>query len=206
MYFIIDIAIVGQYLGEIAIFTNSVKCVNIKTGVCMISKILRNGQDGYYDLKVTDMNGRSFIMTVGGNLDLYWIPENYKECMRFEISNDDKIVYSIFEQLFNAVEKNNDKHMPVLNDNVITFISEDWPEEECNKLKIIKNENSFVIDFIKNENTDAWTYPHRGCTICFCNSGSRVPRVESLFMRMFNYLAYECDLIKCNDNRLENQL
>ena len=35
-----------------------------------------------------------------------------------------------------------------------------------------------------------------GCTICFCNSGSRVPKVEQVFVQMFNYLAYESKLIE----------
>lgn len=35
------------------------------------------------------------------------------------------------------------------------------------------------------------------CVICFCNSGSRVPMVEQIFMQMFNYLAYESKSIKC---------
>jgi len=138
-------------------------------------------------------------MTVGGNLDLYWVPQNHKKCRTFEISKDDEITFSVFEQLFDAVKKRDDKDRPVLSGNKITYISEDWPEDEANVLNIVKGKDLFKIDFIKNENREAWTYPHMGCTICFCNSGSRVPTVESLFMRMFNYLAYECDLIACEN-------
>lgn len=163
----------------------------------MITKKPRSEQEGYYDLTVTDKDGKSFVMTVGGNLDLYWLPENYKKDRTFGIDKNDELTYAIFEQLFDAVEKRDDKERPVLNGNTITYISEDWPEEEANKLKIIREEDMFQIQFVKNEDMESWSYPHIGCTICFCNSGSRVPRVEGLFMRMFNYLAYECDMIEC---------
>ena len=163
----------------------------------MITKKPRHEQEGYYDLTVTDKDGKSFVMTVGGNLDLYWLPENYKKDRTFGIDKNDELTYAIFEQLFDAVEKRDDKERPVLNGNTITYISEDWPEEEANKLKIIREEDMFQIQFVKNEDMESWSYPHIGCTICFCNSGSRVPRVEGLFMRMFNYLAYECDMIEC---------
>ena len=163
----------------------------------MITKKPRNGKEGYYDLTVTDKDGKSFVMTVGGNLDLYWLPENYKKDRTFGIDKNDELTYGIFEQLFDAVEKRDNKERPVLNGNTITYISEDWPEEEANKLKIIREEDMFQIQFVKNEDMESWSYPHIGCTICFCNSGSRVPRVEGLFMRMFNYLAYECDVIEC---------
>lgn len=165
----------------------------------MITKQPRNNE-GYYDLKVTDKNGNAFIMTVGGNLDLYWVPQNYRKCVNFEIIKDDKMTYSVFEQLFDAVKKRDEEYYPVMKGNKITWISEDWPEDEANTLNIIKQKNSFAINFIQNKNREAWTAPHRGCTICFCNSGSRTPRVENLFMRMFNYLAYECELIECTSD------
>ncbi|MBE7074092.1 MAG: hypothetical protein E7379_03270 [Clostridiales bacterium] len=163
----------------------------------MITKQLRNNKEGYYDVKITDKNGKSFVMTVGGNLDLYWLPENHKENKIFEIDKSDKITYGVFNQLFNAVGKNDDKYRPVLQGNIISYISEDWPEDEANVLNIIKTEDAFTIKFIKNEDKESWSYPHMGCAICFCNSGSRVPKVEQVFMQLFNYLAYESKLIEC---------
>ena len=165
----------------------------------MITKQPRPNTEGKYDLKITDKNDKSFIMTVGGNFDLYWLPEDYKNATTFEVDQTDKITYRVFNQLFNAVGKNDDKYNPVLKNNTITFVSEDWPEEEANVLNITKNEQSFTIDFIKNEDKESWSYPHMGCTICFCNSGSRVPKVEQVFMEMFNYLAYESSSIQCEN-------
>ena len=118
--------------------------------------------------------------------------------------------FSVFKRVYigqkrvNAVIKNDDKYRPVLNDDTITFISEDWHEDEANILNIIKTEDGFIVKFIKNENKQSWSYPHIGCAICFCNSGSRVPKVESLFMRMFNYLAYECSLVQCENIEYEH--
>lgn len=163
----------------------------------MITKKPRHENEGYYDLTVTDKDDKSFTMTVGGNLDLYWFPENHRKNRVFNISKEDEFTFVMFEKLFEAVRKNDDKYRPVLKDNIITYISEDWPEEEANILNITKLEDLFRIEFIKNEDTKSWSYPHTGCTICFCNSGSRVPTVESQFMRMFNFLAYGCDLVPC---------
>ena len=108
----------------------------------MITKKPRTDK-GYYDLKITDRNGKSFFMTVGGNLDLFWIPENHKENRIFEIDKSDDITFSVFKQLYDVVEKVDDKYNPVLEGNVIKFISEDWHEDEANVLNIIKRENSF---------------------------------------------------------------
>lgn len=161
----------------------------------MITRHPRPGYKDYYDIKVTDKHGKEFKMTVGGNFDLYWLPKNHRENRVFEIDKHDELTFSVFEKLFSAVKKKDSAYNPVVKGNTITFISEDRHEDEANVLNIIKGKDEFIVKFIENENTDCWTTPHRGCTICFCNSGSRVPEVESLFMRMFHYLAYQCDLI-----------
>lgn len=173
----------------------------------MITKRPRNNDnDGYFDLKLKDRDGNSFLMTVGGNGDLYWIPENHKLNRIFYIDKNDEIGFSVFKQLFDAVGKVDDKYRPVLNGDKITFISEEWHEDVSNILKITNSDDLITIEFVKNENEDAWGMIHRGCNICFCNSGSRVPRVESLFMRMFNHLAYHCDLIPTETLDEENTI
>lgn len=164
----------------------------------MIKRVPRDNTDKY-NLIITDKNNNSFTMMVGGNLDLYWVPDNYKENNLFEIDKDDELLFSIFNQLFDVVKKRDDKYNPVLDGNIITFISEEWALEESNILKIRKDDDSINIEFIKNENKNPFSIPHRGCPICFCNSGSRVPRIEQLFMKMFTYLAYECDMIPTED-------
>lgn len=162
----------------------------------MITKLPNSNQKGEYDLKVTDKNGKSFIMTIGGDYDLFWVPENHEECSTFEISKDDDYTFKLFSRLFDSVKRTDDKYRPVLKDDTITFISEDYNESEANVLKIKKQKDSFIIDFVKKENKMAWSCLHIGCVICFCNSGSRVPDVEQIFMQMFNHLAYCSKSIK----------
>ena len=62
----------------------------------MIVKKPRNNE-GYYDLLLTDRNNKSFTMTVAGNFDLYWIPENHRDDMVFEINSNDKITFKVKE-------------------------------------------------------------------------------------------------------------
>ena len=160
----------------------------------MITKVKRNeDSDILVDLVVTDKNNNSFIMTVGGNQDLYWIPQNYKQVKSFYIDKNDTFLFNIFTKLFKLIKQSDSdglSYPKTLNGNTFTFISEDFPEDEAHKLEIIKKENEFIINFIKNENTGIYTMFRRGCPICFCNSGSRLPKVEQLFMIMFNELAY----------------
>jgi len=149
-----------------------------------------------YDLKVYDKYDKSFTMMVGGNGDLYWIPENHRETTTFYIPKEDRFLYAVFDNLFEVIRERDDLHNPSLVGNEFNFISEDFHKDEANRLKITQTEDEFVIDFVRNEDRENWTIPHMGCNICFCNSGSRVPRVEQQFMIMFNELAYYCDEIE----------
>ena len=54
---------------------------------------------GKYNLRVLDKNGNSFVMMVGGNGDLYWVPNNYKKNKTFIIEKSDEFVYDIFDKL-----------------------------------------------------------------------------------------------------------
>jgi len=165
----------------------------------MITKIKRDNDSNKVNLVVTDKFGNSFTMMVGGNLDLYWVPQNYNKVKCFYISKEDEFVFNIFRALFNIIEKNDGNGLDypkTLVGNKFTFISEDFPEDEAHKLEIIKEDNQFVINFIKNENLGIYGGFRRGCPICFCNSGSRVPKVEQQFMLMFNELAYRTEEIE----------
>ena len=166
----------------------------------MITKVKRNeDSDKLVDLVVADKFNNEFVMTVGGNEDLYWVPKNYKQVKSFYIDENDEILYNIFTKLFQLIKKNDSdgfSHPKTLNGNTFTFISEDFPEDEAHKLEIIKEKNQFVINFIKSENLGIYGGFRRGCVICFCNSGSRVPKVEQQFMLMFNELAYHTEEIE----------
>lgn len=160
----------------------------------MIKKVKRNNDsDILVDLVVTDKFNNEFIMTVAGNQDLYWIPKNYKHVKSFYIDKDDKFLFDVFSSLFKLIKKNDSdglSYPKALNGNKFTFISEDFPEDEAHKLEIIKEKNQFILNFVKNENLGLFGGFRRGCVICFCNSGSRIPKIEQQFMLMFNELAY----------------
>ena len=149
-----------------------------------------------YNLRVFDKNGNDFVMTVGGNGDLYWLPSDYKKVQSFYIGKDDEIFYPTLEKLFCDIKQKDDKYRPTLEENKFTFISEDSHEDEAHRLEIIKEKEQFIINFLRNPNEHLYAFPKRGCNICFCNSGSRVPTVEQLFMLMFNELAYYNDEIE----------
>lgn len=146
-----------------------------------------------YNLRLIDKFDNSFVMLVGDNGDLYWLPEDYKRVKSFFIDKDDTFLFNIFNQLFKAIVKaDNDKYniRKSVVGNTFTFISEDCHEDEAHRLQIVKENEQFVINFIRNEDISPWSFPKRGCNICFCNSGSRIPKIEQLFMILFNELAY----------------
>lgn len=157
------------------------------------------GSEKLFDLKIIDKNNNSFIMTVGGNQDLYWIPQNHKETKTFLIDKDDEFLFEVFKKLFKEIQKEESdglKYPKTMDGNKFTFISEDYPEDEANRLEIIKEKDKFIINFIKSENLGVFGGFRRGCVICFCNSGSRVPKIEQRFMLAFNDLAYYNDNVQ----------
>ena len=160
----------------------------------MIVKMPGN-EKGCFDVKITDKNGNFFVMTVAGNLDLYWVPQN-RNCSVFEIDSSDAITFGVFEQLFGEIKQVDDKYSPTLKGDTITFISEDRHEDYANVLSITKAPAKIKINFLRNENKDEFGWHHMDNVICFCNSGSRVPEVEHVFMEMFIKLAYESDFVK----------
>ena len=170
----------------------------------MITKVKRNeDSDILVDLVVTDKFNNEFIMTVAGNQDLYWIPKNYKQVKSFYVDENDAFLYNVFSSLFELIKKNDSdglSYPKTLNENKFTFISEDFHEDEAHRLEIIKEKHQFIINFIKNENLGMYSSFRRGCVICFCNSGSRVPKVEQQFMLMFNELAYYTKEIEYSNN------
>lgn len=159
----------------------------------MITKTSRNTDNpNLFDLEVTDKYNNKFIMTVGDNCDLYWLPKVREFPATFYIDKTDDIFFNTLSSIFSTIKTKNNKYNPSLINNTFTFISEDFHEDEANRLQIIKDKDCFKITFIKTEPADSFSFKRysRGCTICFCNSGSRVPEIEQLFMIAFNELAY----------------
>lgn len=158
------------------------------------SPYARKGEENI--LKITDKNNNSFFMQVGGNLDLYWIPENDEpnddafSILRFEFESNDEF-FVFLKDVFSKIKKKDNKYLPTLENNTFTFVSEDaYAEDEANILKIAKFGKEFVVDFIKPEPQSIWGAMKRGHSICFCNSGSRHQDIEQIFKRKFLELAY----------------
>ena len=162
----------------------------------MIRKVRKNND--CYDVRITDKNKNTFIMTMGGNLDLYWLPEDHRKNTTFIIDKTDKLALIMFDRLFDAINTLK-KPSSVLVDDTLTFVSEDRNQDEANTLTITKKDKSYIINFNENENKKAWTTPHRDCTICFCNNGSNVPDVEYVFMQMYKFLANYYTIVPCDD-------
>ena len=140
------------------------------------------GQD---ELIIGDKPNR-FVMCYGGS-DFYWVLEDHRLCNRFVISKEDKDLYLIFKSLFKDIKKSDNKYCPTIKNNVFEWVSEAGLPEISNKLLITKEENKFVIDFVKNPNDIVGLGM---CAICFCLSGSRNAEIVYNFAMMFqNYIA-----------------
>ena len=175
-------------------------------GYTMITKHIRPGQSGnpYYkdgtlmDLHIVDRNGQGFLMTVGGNLDMYWIPDKIEGRDRhdtspitYEFDKSDELLFDTFNDIFSAIERVDNPQSPSIRDGVFSFISEDYPEEDANILKMRRDRDKICIDFVQTAGESPWGKFKSNSNICFCNSGSRVPRIEQIFMLKFNELAYQ---------------
>lgn len=171
----------------------------------MITKHVRPNQSSnpYYkgnelmDLHIVDRNGLGFTMTVGGNLDLYWVPDKIEGRPRedtspitFEFDKSDEFLFDTFSEILSSIERVDNPQFPSIRDGVFSFISEDYPEEDANILKMRRDSEKISLDFIQTPGESPWGKFKRNSNICFCNSGSRVPRIEQIFMLKFNELAY----------------
>ena len=136
-----------------------------------------------FEIEISDSNNSSFIITTGGNTDLYWIAHGTDSSFVFEIKENNDF-YSILNDLFKDIKKEDNKNNPTLIDNTFSWISEDRPPEEANSLNITKEKDCFKIQFNKNPYN-----MYKMCAICFCNFGSYHQNVELLFMEMFNSLS-----------------
>lgn len=157
------------------------------------SPYARKGEESI--LKITDKNNKSFIMEIGGNSDMYWIPENdlpndeASGKISFEFERDDEF-FDYLSDIFSKIKKKDNPYVPTLTGNAFTHASEDTFEEEANVLQIIQQNDKFVVDFYKQEALSMFSMMKRGFSICFCNSGSRHQDIEQIFKLKFLEVAY----------------
>lgn len=139
--------------------------------------------DGKSVFSITDKFGNTFDILEGGNLDLFWVCECKQGNAKFIIDSSNKEMFRLLKILFKHIKEKDDKYRPRLVNNEFSWISEDRPVEDANRMNITRRDDSFEIDFIKNEKN-----LFRICSVCFCNSGSNFQRVEELFMLMYIHL------------------
>lgn len=181
-----------------------------------------------------------------GNLDLYWVLENYSDYSNEEIRTESFIitkenyaVYLLFEELYNNIKAinifdddyildNNKKYNSVeeyfndkqkeedkyrknnfsnynelFNDkkNTITWYSDETNHVCSNILKIIKEEETFRIEFKTQKYVDGYEKENNeiGYTsIRFRNSGSRYEPFNTIFMKMFSKMQKVDDILDEN--------
>lgn len=151
----------------------------------MIKKVERDNNK--FDLNIIDNNGNLFAIIFAGNQDLYWY--SYLGVKEFEISKEDSDTYGALKLLLLNISKV-DKYQQVMKDNEFNWICDFAQEEKANSIKIQDNDDSIKIIFNRNPQHFA---PKNSTSICFCNSGSRHPRVVQQFMKMYLHEAYGYD-------------
>lgn len=108
--------------------------------------------------------------------DLYWIMLDYIPNTEFIVKSDCSKLFKFLDELF-TIEN--------FESNTFTWISEARLHENSSTLKITKDKDSYRITFIQNE-TDYLAKARNICPICFCLSGSRNPKIASMFAIMLN--------------------
>ncbi len=167
----------------------------------MIYKEKRANSDKF-DLKIVDKFGNLLTMTIGGNLDLYWVVQD--DVHDYTIEKNDKIVFDAMVKLFQNVKKDDVYGCLSGDGRILSYVSEDVEFEYADNLQIKRNDDSFELHFIKNEKPAPFFLYKPQPNICFCNNGSIAPNVEFHFMMMFNQLAYYNKNVLPKDSAMEN--
>lgn len=145
--------------------------------------------------------------------------EMYQESRNiFTITKENYVIYKLFDELYSDIKesnvfipndnlnyteeskedlikmnesyKNSSAHKLLFNKEIIEWNSDDDIYERANILKIKKEEDKFVLEFIrpKTDNIDyTFRYPER-ISIRFSNSGSRYNPYNIIIMSLFNKL------------------
>lgn len=155
---------------------------------------------------------KNISIIFGGNGDLYWSlhSNNVVNDNSFIITKENHGVYELFEQLFNDIENINlfydegiyekcDKdeyrlfncsnYNELFDGNVITWYSDETSHEVANILRIIKEDESFKLEFIIQNSISGYDDDFHSAhyiPIRFRNSGSFYFPFNVVFMRMYN--------------------
>ena len=131
------------------------------------------------------MEDKTFVMKQGTNKlvigyfgsDLYWIMLDYQKNNKFEITNNQAMLYEGLQIIFEFMEM---RQEPELKCNIFYWVSEARLPEESNHMTISKLKGKFVVEFFQNPNDHISAFS-KTCAICFCLNGSRNSNVATMF-------------------------
>lgn len=170
------------------------------------------------DITLID-DDKSINMAFMGNLDLYWTirrTDNKKYIMNehnkdfFIIDKGNSKIYELFEKLYEDIKSvnvfedledeerkffviNNSNYSELFNEetNTITWYSDETNSKISNYLKIIKEADSFALEFNTQPYIDGYERDFNSAysiPIRFRNSGSKYKPFNIVFMRMYEEL------------------
>ena len=136
------------------------------------SPYINDGRDYGKDILFTDQNGQQFTLFLGGNGDLYFVPDHTKTdgsgklvYYNYILGKEDSYTYGQFENFLKTAKKA-DKYNENFDGEKFFWLSEDAPEDIANRLEIQKYDDAILLDIIVNK--ASWTHGIR-----FTLSGSR---------------------------------
>lgn len=155
-------------------------------------------------------DNKEFIISFQGNLDLYFSLNNFNNEPYFIIDKSNYIIYELFDKLYNDIKnckifddteldkgyKKRYEYKKLVNNNIITWKSDDYPEEIAPDFNIIKEKNYYLITFNKrkdNKNSDYFEYYiepqlNNWISVRIRNSGSSYHPFNIIFMKLYNSL------------------
>ena len=165
----------------------------------------------------------------GRNGDLYWIIRSKNESNNhtITITKENYEIYKLFVSLFDDIEninlldhdyanvekeyyiKSNYSNYNELynkDNGVITWYSDETNHNVANILKIKKEKELFIIDFITQEDKEEYDRDFKSpkhIVIRFRNSGSRYNPFNIVFMRMYRNMI---NIVDVNENEYQNVL
>lgn len=163
------------------------------------------------DILITDDGGNQFSIFLGGNGDLYFVPQGQKHLEdgkkiivhHYLIGKENEYLFDKFDKfLKNAKVANNARYNAVDNEcfenDKFFWLSEDSPEDIANKLEITKTDNEIILDIIVNRKS--WSQGVR-----FTLSGCRNFKVVEGLVKMRRQMQAELAIGKKQDisNNLE---
>mgnify|MGYP000239560933 CR=1 FL=1 len=201
---------------------------------------LYEGYEGYYNIELTRDKRKILSIFYGGNLDLYFSLENFKNDPTFVIAKDRYDIFCLFDNLYKSIivadihgplseqeiseivfrsenyeedyhealkeeiiyrkkyQKNlkeSNVYQNLIQNGVIIWKSDDYPDEIAPFLKIKKEDSAYILSFGKpkipkeyQNESDLILMDPRRITVRFRNSGSRYDPFNILFMNLYHGL------------------